>query len=172
MPKHHFSYFDAFVRDAKDMERTNNFSEQAGLLPNSDAANFMKNVVYSFFSKEGVITDFLEGLQDLVLTRNGHETLSMLLGRTRAQIIDIWAYELETPKFSDFNNLDDYCIAMKEHVTLQKSCHMEHDPIEKTRMCLKNFHHCKRLKTLCFKKFEIILLQKPMQKIFALSCSW
>ena len=61
MLKHHFSNFNVFVRDLKGMSRTN-FSGLASILPNSDAANFMKNVVHSFLSKEGVLADFPEGL--------------------------------------------------------------------------------------------------------------
>ena len=91
MLKHHFSYFNVFIRNVKDTTRTN-FSEPDGLLPNSDASNFMKYVMFSFLSKEGVLTDFPEGLQALALTRNGHESLNTVLGHTHAQMIDTWAY--------------------------------------------------------------------------------
>ena len=81
-------------------------SEPPGL-QNKDSTNFMKNVTHAFLSKEGVFTDFTEGLKALSLTSNGHELLNMLLSRTHGKIIDIWYCETSTPKFSDTNNLSD-----------------------------------------------------------------
>ena len=79
--KHHFSNFNVFVRDLKDITNIN-FSEPAGLLLNSDAVSFMKNDAHSFLSKEGVFTDFSEVLQALALTSNSYETSNTLLGHT------------------------------------------------------------------------------------------
>ena len=92
--------------------------------------DFMKNVMHSFLSKEGAFTDFPEGLQALALTSSGHEKLNILLSRTQAQIVDIWACELETPKLSDTNSLDECYIFMQECVTLHKSSNRKFNPIE------------------------------------------
>ena len=104
----------------------------------SDAANLMKNVMNSFPSKKGTLTDFPEGLHALALTFNGHEALNILLLRTHAQMVDSWACELKKPKFSDANNIDDYCIAMQEHISLELSCNRKNNHIKQIRMCLNN----------------------------------
>ena len=88
--KCHFSNFNVFIRDEKDITKTD-FSETASLLPNSDTTNFMKNVMHSFLSKEGAFTDFLEGPQALSLTSNDRKALHMLLGRAHVQMEDMWA---------------------------------------------------------------------------------
>ena len=97
------------------------------------------------------------------LTRNGYETLNMLLGSNHAQMIDVWAYRLENPKHSDTNNLADCCIDMQDHATLQLSCHRKYNHIEQTRMHLNNLDHpsFKEVKTLYFMKIEVNLLQTP-----------
>ena len=69
-------------------------------------------------------------------------------------MVDSWACELETPKLSDTNSLDDYCIPMQECVTQYKSCNRQHNPIEETRMYLRN------LDNLSFKEVKNSLLQE------------
>ena len=114
----------------------------------------MKNVIHSFLSKESVFTDFREGLNELALTSNGHYVLNVLLCRTHPLMTCTWACDKHIPKFSDANNLSDYCMAMQEHVNLNHSSGITHTQIEKTRMCLNNLDHPS------FKEFKNSLLQE------------
>ena len=45
--------------------------------------------------------DFLEGLQALELTSNGHEAVNALLYRAHGQMIDTWSCDEPIPKCSD-----------------------------------------------------------------------
>ena len=81
--KYHFSNYNVFIRDLKDVSNAN-LSEPSGLTLNSDTHNFMKKVVHYLLSKEGVFMCFPEGLQALELTISGHEILNVTLSRERA----------------------------------------------------------------------------------------
>ena len=78
--KHQFSNYKVFLRDLKRII-SNHRNAPTVLKPKSDDSNFMKNVMNSLISKEGVFTDFPEGPQALALTSNGHEVLNILLAR-------------------------------------------------------------------------------------------
>ena len=95
--KHHFSNYNVFVRSVSEIT-SDVHSEPAGIARTSDVANLMKNAMHSFLSKEGVFTDFPEGLNALALTSNGHEALNVSLDCTHPLMIDMWFCDESIPK--------------------------------------------------------------------------
>ena len=138
--KHHFSNYSVFIRSVNDITIEVHI-EPAGIVCASDVANLMKNVMHSFLSKEGVFTDFPEGMNALALASNGFEVLNVSLGRNDSSMIDTWACDKPIPKHSDTNNVSNYYIAMQEHITLHHSSSRIHNQNEKTTMCLNNVDH-------------------------------
>ena len=94
--------------------------------------------MHSFLSKEDAFRDFPEFLQSLALTSSGYEDLNMLSSRTHTHIVDTWACELNKPTFSDSKNLDDFCIAMQECISLERLHNKKHKHDKQARMRLAN----------------------------------
>ena len=78
-----------FIRSVNDIT-SKVHSELAGIVCASNVANLMKNATHSILPKEGVFTDFPEGMNALELTSNRYELLNVLLGRTHPLMIDTW----------------------------------------------------------------------------------
>ena len=79
--------------------------------------------MFTFLSKEGTFhSEFKEG-QDALETNingNGYDILDVLLMQSHANLSDTWSYEHDKPKFSDFNKLSKYCVAVNEYIVLEE----------------------------------------------------
>ena len=115
-------------------------SEPDGLLRHKhlrDLRDYLSNAIHSFLSKEGTFkTEFKEGHQALSRTSDGCQVLNQLLLRTHAGMQDVWACQQDKPKFSNFNDIDEYSLAMQHCIKLESPSDRDHTAIEQSRMFL------------------------------------
>ena len=127
------SRYNIYLRDLDDITQT------ALSLPNVpyETAKDLQSAMFTFLSKEGTFhSDFKEG-QDALETNingNGYDILDVLLMQTHAKLSDTWSCERDKPKYSDFNNLSKYCVAVNEYITLEEQCNRLYAEEEKSRM--------------------------------------
>ena len=129
------------IREPETIDQ-DNFSEPTGinLDRKKDVHNYLRNIIHSFLSKEGVFTNFTEGREALSRTPDGYKVLNILLSQTHPKMLDVWACEKQKPLYSEYNDLNKYCKAIQNHIELEKSSGRKYYEIEITRMFLSNLN--------------------------------
>ena len=88
-----------------------NFSEPSGIACDTkkEMNNYLRDIIHSFLSKEGVFTNVEEGRQDLSRAPDGYKVLNMILSQTHPKMLDVWACKKQKSACSEHNDLDKYC---------------------------------------------------------------
>jgi len=84
---------------------------------------------------------FAEGHAALSMSNNGYDVLDILLGKVHPNLKDKWSCEEEIPKYSDHQNLIDYCNAIKSYLDREWLSGQDHTEPKKSRKFLAFLDH-------------------------------